>query len=75
MPDRSMKFKARLVQAQQSKNKTNKGEGGCGRAMPKTSLLELHLGLNPPSLVANCSFSAAPALSPGKGGLVQLCVL
>lgn len=41
MPDKSLKFKARLVRPQQSKNETNKGGRGCGRAMPKTSLLEL----------------------------------
>lgn len=54
-----------------------------GTAMPKTSLLELHLGLNPPFLVANCSFPAvlaAPELSspctvPWQRWLVQLRVL
>lgn len=36
-------------------------EEAVGTAMPKTLLLELSLALNPPVLVANCSFPAALA--------------
>lgn len=77
LPDRSLKFKAGLLQAQRSKNETNKGGRGCGHSYAKT----IPLGAAPwskPSIFgdqlqlpsrAGCSqSSAAPALSPGRGG-------
>lgn len=77
LPDRLLKFKAGLLQAQRSKNATNRGERGCGHSYAKT----IPLGSAPwskPSLFggqlqlpisAGCSqSSAAPALSPGRGG-------
>lgn len=58
LPDRSLKFKAGLLQAQRSKNETNKGERGCGHSYAKT----IPLGAAPwsklPFWGANCTFPA-----------------
>lgn len=77
VPDRSLKFKAGLVWAQQSRNEPNEGGRGCGHSYAKSIPLgaapwskrslfggQLHL----PSSAGCSQRSAAPAMSPGRGG-------
>lgn len=80
LPDRSLKFKAGLLQAQRGKNETNKGGRGCGHRYAKTIPLGA-ASWSKPSLFggqlqlpssAGCSQSCTV---PWQRGLVQLHVL